>query len=171
MLLLIDGYNLLHSGRFLTGPSSIELQRERDRLVDRLSAYRRVKSCRVTAVFDGWQGGWPTEKRERQKGIELIFSRIGEKADEVIKRLIKEKGSGAVVVTSDREIANHAEKFSAPVIPSERFLEKLESAAFRNMKEEGMETEEDEERDPRKKGPSRRPSKKEKRLRSALRKL
>ena len=168
MLLIIDGYNLLHSGRTLVKLNSIELQWERERLIQRLSLYRQARFSEILVVFDGWQGGWSTEKKEKRKGIELIFSRIGEKADEVIKRLIREIGSGAVVVTSDREIASYADRLSAPVISSEQFQEKLDSTDFR-VAEETEENEE--ERGLKKKGPSRRPSKKERRLKLALKKL
>jgi len=168
MQLIIDGYNLLHSGRTLVKLNSIELQWERERLIQRLSLYRQARFSEILVVFDGWQGGWSTEKKEKRKGIELIFSRIGEKADEVIKRLIREKGSGAVVVTSDREISKYADKLSVPVISSEQFQEKLDSTDFR-VAEETEENEE--ERGLKKKGPSRRPSKKEKRLKLALKKL
>jgi predicted RNA-binding protein with PIN domain len=169
MLLIIDGYNLLHSARSLARLNSIELQWERDRLIQRLSTYRQVKSCGIIVVFDGWQGGWVTEKRERKNEIELIFSRVGEKADEVIKRLIREKGSGAVVVTSDREIAKYAGRLSVPVIPSDQFQERLERFAFQPEKE--IEVDDEEERGFKRKGPSRRPSKKERRLKLALKKL
>jgi hypothetical protein len=168
MLLIIDGYNLLHSGRTLANLNPLELQQERDRLVERLSAYRQARSADIVVVFDGWQGGWSTEKREKKKGIELIFSKIGEKADEVVKRLIREKGSGAVVVTSDREISNYAGKLSVPVIPSGQFQEKMENVASQNVKE--IEADE-EERGLKKKGPSRTLSKKEKRKVAALKKL
>ena len=168
MQLIIDGYNLLHSGRTLVKLNSIELQWERERLIQRLSLYRQARPSEIIVVFDGWQAGWSTEKREKKQGIELIFSRVGEKADEVIKRLIREKGSGAVVITSDREIAKYAGRLSVPVIPSEQFQEKLDSTDFR-VAEETEENEE--ERGLKKKGPSRRPSKKEKRLKLALKKL
>ena len=82
----------------------------------------------ITVVFDGWQGGWSTEKRERKKGIELVFSKLGEKADEVIKRLAREKGAGATVITSDREISRYAERMAVAVIPSDQFKEKMENA-------------------------------------------
>jgi len=36
--------------------------------------------------------GWGSEKKERRKGIDVIFSRLGERADEVVKRLAREKG-------------------------------------------------------------------------------
>jgi len=168
MQLIIDGYNLLHSGRTLVKLNSIELQWERERLIQRLSLYRQARPSEIIVVFDGWQAGWSTEKREKKQGIELIFSRVGEKADEVIKRLIREKGSGAVVVTSDREIAKYAGRLSVPVIPSEQFQEKLDSTDFRV----GEKIEDEEEvQGLKKKGPSRRPSKKEKRLKLALKKL
>ncbi len=167
MHLIIDGYNLLHVTQSLTKLSSIELQWERERLIDQLSSYRLVKPYEITIVFDGWQGGWKTERKEIKKGIELIYSKLGEKADEVIKRLVKEKGSGAVVVTSDREISRYAERMSA-AIPSDQFREKMDGSAL--SIEKGME-EREEEKSFRRKGPSRTLSKKEKRLRAALKKL
>jgi len=148
--------------------SSIELQRERDQLIHQLSAYRQLKPCEITIVFDGWQGGWNTEKREWKRGIELIFSKLGEKADEVIKRLVKEKGSGAIVITSDSEISKYAERMLAAVIPSDQFREKMDRAALRI--EKGFE-EEEVEKGVKRKGPPKRLSKKEKRLRATLKKL
>ncbi len=168
MHLVIDGYNLLHLSRSLSHLNAIQLQRERDRLVDQLSVYRQTRNCEITVVFDGWESGWPSEKREKKKGIELIFSKLGEKADEVIKRLVKQKGGGAVVITSDREIRIYAERMAVAVIPSDRFLEKLEAPRFSS--EEDFEPDE-EETGMNKKGPSRRLSKKEKRARTALKKL
>jgi len=167
MHLIIDGYNLLHVNRSLSHLNPLQLQWERDGLIDQLSTYQKRKPCEITVVFDGWQGGWNTEKRERKKGIEFIFSKLGEKADEVIKRLVKGEGSGVIVITSDREVTKFAERVGIPVIPSEQFQEKLEVTGSRI--EESFE--EEEETGIKKKGPSRRLSKKEKRARAALKKL
>lgn len=169
MQLIIDGYNLLHVSRSLAQLNSIELRWERDRLINQLSAYRQLRACEITVVFDGWQGGWSTEKKERRKGIELIFSKLGEKADEVIKRLIKEKGSGVIVITSDQDISRYAERMSVTVIPSDQFQEKMEISSIRT--EKAIEQDEEEERGEKRKGPSRRLSKKERRVRAALKKL
>jgi predicted RNA-binding protein with PIN domain len=169
MHLIIDGYNLLHVNRSLIRLNSTQLQWERDRLIEQLSAYQKLKPCGITVVFDGWQGGWSTEKRERKGGIEIIFSRLEEKADEVIKRLVKEKGSGAIVITSDRDVARFAERMAVSVISSEQFREKLEGSA--NKFEDIFEEEEEEEKGIKKKGLSWRLSKKEKRARAALKKL
>jgi uncharacterized protein len=169
MLLIVDGYNLLHVGRSPTRMSATDLQRERERLIDRLAVYRRNRLCDITVVFDGWQSGWATENRGRQKGVDLVFSKLGEKADEVIKRMMKEKGAGVMVITSDREIARFAEKISVSVVPSEQFVERMEKLVSRPQKEYNEDDEEN--KGEKKKGPSRRLSKKERRARAALKKL
>jgi len=146
-----------------------ELQRERNRLIEQLSSYQRTRPFDITVVFDGWQGGWNTEKQERRKGIELIFSKLGEKADDVIKRLVKEKGAGAIIITSDRDISRYAEKMTATVIPSDKFKKRIEVSAIGI--EKGIEPDEEIERGLKRKGPARRLSKKEKRIRATLKKL
>jgi len=170
MNLIIDGYNLLYILSPRLSLSAAQLQQERNQLIDRLSEYGRQKGLEITVVFDGWQGGWITEERERKRGIEVVYSKLGEKADDVIKRLVRERGSGSMVITSDREISKDAERMSVAVIPSDQFREKLEQPAvevetFLKDEEEG------EGRGIKKKGLSRRLSKKEKRKRTALRKL
>jgi predicted RNA-binding protein with PIN domain len=169
MHLIVDGYNLLHAGRSLVQLNPIELQWKRDRLIDQLSAYRKLKQCEITVVFDGWQGGWSTEKKEMRKGVEIIFSKVGEKADEVIKRLARERGSGVTVITSDRDISKYAERMALAAISSDQFSEKMEKASVKT--EEGLKNGDDEVKRQKKKGPSRRLSKKEKRKLQALRKL
>ncbi len=168
MHLIIDGYNLLHIALPLFQGAPEDFQRRRDQLIDQLSSYRQKRPCEMTVVFDGWRGGWVTEKRDRKKGIDLIFSKLGETADEVIKRLVKERGSGAVVVTSDRDISKYAQRLSVAVIPSDQFRERIDHSS---LQAEGQEASEEEETERSKKGPSRRLSKKEKRLRAALKKL
>ncbi len=169
MHLVIDGYNLLHVGRSRIQLSAADLQRERDRLINLLSSYRRRKPREMTVVFDGWKEGWVTETKERRKGIDLIFSKRGEKADEVIKRIVMERGAEVVVITSDQEVSRFAERMAVSVIPSEKFLEKVEQTTLRSSTE-GVGSEE-EGGSPKKKGPSRRLSKKERRRRVTLRKL
>jgi predicted RNA-binding protein with PIN domain len=169
MRLIIDGYNLLHVHGTLTHLNAIQLQWERDRLIDQLSAYQKIKSCEITVVFDGWRGGWVTEKKEKKKGVEIIYSKLGEKADEVIKRLVKGEGSGAIVITSDREISRFAERMAIPVISSDQFKEKIERVGI-NV-DEVVDKEEEEVLGSKRKGQARRLSKKEKRTKAALKKL
>lgn len=163
MLLLIDGYNLLHSGRGPFPLNPIRLQTERERLIETLSQYRQTRSIKILVVFDGWQGGWPAERREWRKGVEVLFSKSGERADEVIKRIIQERGSGVVVVTSDREIGTFANRRSVAVIPSEAFREKLSQIHVGEREAEESLRE--------RKGPGKRLSKRERRTRQALKNL
>ena len=169
MHLIIDGYNLLHVTRSLSQLSSIELEWERDRLINQLSVYRQLRPYPITVVFDGWQGGWNRETREMKKGIEVIFSKLGEKADEVIRRFIRKEGSSAVVITSDRDISRYAGRMATAVISSDQFREKMEKSSVQMEKD--FEDEVEGERGLKRTGSSRRFSKEERRRRSVLKKL
>ena len=94
---------------------------------------------------------------------------MGEKADDVIKRLVKEKGPGKIVITSDRDISRYAEKMGAATIPSDQFRERMEMSTVRIEKR--TEEDVDERSGLKRKGPARRLSKKEKRVRAVLKKL
>ena len=97
----------------------------REALLRDLAAYRQRKSHAITVVFDGWQQGWGTEQREHRLGLEIIFSRRGEKADQVIQRLAAEFGSACAVVSSDREIIDFARAQGAFVMKAQEFVGKL----------------------------------------------
>jgi hypothetical protein len=78
--LAIDGYNLLgaSTGR---GLGVRDIEKERENLIERLNAYRRVKGCKVTVVFDARGSGRLTRTRGKRNGIEVIFSGADEDAD------------------------------------------------------------------------------------------
>jgi hypothetical protein len=172
MLLLIDGYNFIKQSPDLRKLEQIELQKAREGLIERLARYKRVKGHSITVVFDGWQEGRPAGHRERSRGIEVVFSKVGEKADDVLKRLAAEKKGGALVVTSDREIVSFAEKKGAGVISVSDFADKMEMAQFFDLKG-GAEEEGPQDRSvaPDKKGPSRRLSKSQRRRVEKAKKL
>ena len=98
--LIVDGYNLIGYEGGLHG----DLRARREQLIRRLAVYQRQRGHRLTVVFDGWRSGWPSEHRDRIDGIEVVYSREGERADEVIARLADEEGAAAVVVSSDRAV-------------------------------------------------------------------
>jgi predicted RNA-binding protein with PIN domain len=117
MDLVIDGYNLIGSEQGLSGA----LEPKRKWLIQQLSTYHTIKNFAVVVVFDGWRSGWVNEVTEKNTGIAVVYSRQGEKADSVIVRIAREKGSGCVVVTSDREVRNAVERFGAVAIYAEEF--------------------------------------------------
>ncbi len=118
---LIDGYNLMAKMDGLSG----NLEARRERFLHALSQYRAQKYHEVIVVFDGEKGGWCTESHERTMGIIIVFSRLGEKADDVIKKMVKDDDVEYTVITSDKEVASFAETYGHTAIPSEDFIPKL----------------------------------------------
>ena len=123
--LIVDGYNLLVQASQAAGRMSLQSEMARESLLRDLAAYRQRKSHAITVVFDGWQQGWGTEQREHRLGLEIIFSRRGEKADQVIQRLAAEFGSACAVVSSDREIIDSARAQGAFVMKALEFAGKM----------------------------------------------
>ena len=117
MDIIIDGYNLIGSERALKG----DLEHQRNWLLQRLSLYQEVRGHTVVLVFDGWKTGLMDEVSETKRGVRMVFSRQGEKADRVIVRLARARGSGCVVVTSDREVRRAVEKFGAAAVYADEF--------------------------------------------------
>ena len=142
-------------------------------MIRQLASYKRVRGYEITVVFDGWQSGNLTESQQSERGILVIYSKRNERADEVIKRMAKRFGQGAVVVTSDRELVHFAEKVGATAVSSEEFEGKMGIAVI--MEARGMDPEEVGNdirgKGTKKKGPARRPSKRRRRMIKRLKKL
>ncbi len=98
--LIVDGYNFIGHDGGLRG----DLRVRRDQLIQRLTVYHRQRGHRLTVVFDGWRSGWPTEHAEWIGGVQVIYSREGEQADEVIARLARKEGAAVVAISSDRAV-------------------------------------------------------------------
>jgi predicted RNA-binding protein with PIN domain len=123
--LIIDGYNLLGGSGIRSGHS----ESAREMLLHELTAYRHRKHHSITVVFDGWQQGRSTEQREHRAGVQVIFSKRGERADQVIQRLAREYGTDCAVVSSDHEIINAARAHGAFVMGALEFAEKLRGSS------------------------------------------
>lgn len=136
-------------------------------LIESLIEYRKRKGYEITVVFDGWKTGEANESHSIVGGVKIIYSRLGEKADSVIKRIIS-KSQGWIVVTSDRDIIAHAWASGSIPITSEDFLNAIER---RQVEVEVEYENNDEYIKSTKKGSSRRLSKKEKAIKRALSKL
>src|SRR3990167_10170312 len=84
--IIIDGYNLLMTSDRFRRDFIDSFEETRNRFIENLYNYKKLKGHDITVVFDGWKSGYMTERREVTKGIKIVYSRRGEKADEVIKR-------------------------------------------------------------------------------------
>lgn len=107
--------------------------------------------------------------------MKIIYSRLGEKADSVIKRVLSSDRHEWIVVSSDREIVNHAWSTGSIPLPSEAFLPFLEAvgAGSRTCPDllESEKDEGDNEVNKNRKGNPKKLSKKERALKRALSKL
>jgi uncharacterized protein len=175
MHIIVDGYNLIRQSDTLRQCERISLEEGRRALVRYLADYRRLRGHRITIVFDGWLGGTPREERDRAGGLDIIYSRLGEKADEVIKRLIGEGSEELLVVTSDREIAHFAARRGKTSITSLAFAERLDHLAATPLSAAPAEMEDEKDGDhpglAKKKGPARRLSKQQRAAQARFKKL
>jgi predicted RNA-binding protein with PIN domain len=130
MHLIIDGYNLLGALGRVHGSKGQHSEMARESLLQDLTAYRHRKGHPMTVVFDGWRQGHPVEHREHRAGVQIIYSRRGETADQVIQRLAREYGADCAIVSSDHEIVNAARSQGAFVLGAREFAGKLRGVAF-----------------------------------------
>ena len=172
MHILIDGYNLIRQSVHLRHFERQSLEAGRHALIAFLSGYQKRKGHKITVVFDGWVSGPPQEERDVSAGIDLIYSRRGEKADEVIKRMAAHAEEEILVVSSDREIASYAARKDRAVLSSAEFEAIAENAS--SPAENLMEKDEDDEetdRSMRKRGAAHKLSRAQRRTQACIRKL
>ena len=132
MTVLIDGYNLMHALSILSG--GISLEEGRRQLLDTLGMYKRKKGHKMVVVFDGKDKVSMGEERMRCSGIEVVFTRRGETADEVLVKMAARLREGAVVITSDRSIRDEVLSFGTQSFTSQDFGDKLWWFQYSEMK-------------------------------------
>jgi predicted RNA-binding protein with PIN domain len=169
MRIIVDGYNFIGRDKGLRG----DLKGKRDGLIKSLSAYRRNKGFPVTVVFDGGKSADGEEWGERIGGVEVLFSRHGESADEVICRMAEELREGCTVVSSDREVQQRVRQYGGIAIYSGEFEARLKAvlAPSEPPAEKDDLPESDRARGSEKKGNPRRLSKAERRRQGRLKRL
>ncbi|MBI3752711.1 MAG: NYN domain-containing protein [Deltaproteobacteria bacterium] len=166
--LVIDGYNLT-GVMAISGQTAADLEGVRDELIKRLQAYKRLKGHRITVVFDGKKSGSLSRAKMHQNGIEVIFSKDGEEADQILREMAKKERHGITIVTSDRAVASFAEAQGAVTIPSDEFDAILSLAIYSDMT--GVADEDEEDVSTKKSGNPRKLSKQERKRLQRIKKL
>jgi len=123
--IVIDGYNLIHAIPELARLVGSDLERAREALVTKLAVYRSQRKVRVTVVFDGT--GTPGPRTWPPGGIEVVFSRAPQNADDKIKNMLalEKSPKSWTVVTSDNSIVLYARDYGAKTLPAAEFAAKL----------------------------------------------
>ena len=105
--ILVDGYSLLHSWPELAPGKPRHSAAARDELIHFLTLYRDAIGTPITVVFDG--GGAPTgtPSAHSTPEMEILYSRKGQTADDIIERVAHRMSSfGEVLAITD----DHAER-------------------------------------------------------------
>ncbi len=172
MNLIIDGYNLIKRIAVLRSEDRVAPELGREALLVRLAAYKKFKPHKITVVFDG--SASVTSSPGSEKGIRVVYSRHGKSADDVIRTMAQKYKTGCSVVTSDRSLGADVEKAGGCVIKCEEFWDHIESAFIWDNYGKDEQDEEPIGRrrfSTKKKGPSRRPARKERVKARRIRKL
>ena len=105
--ILVDGYSLLHNWPELARGRARHSAAARDALIRRLTLYQDAIGTPVTVFFDGSgrPNGRPTAASKSE--IEVLYSRKGQTADQMIERAAHRFGPyGEVLAVTD----DHAER-------------------------------------------------------------
>lgn len=116
---LIDGYNVTKAP---SGFADLDLEAQRERLIDTAVRLARKHSAPMTIVFDGSEEPTGTKRRSRQ-GVKVEYSKPDEIADDHLIALLGSlPPDPVVVVTNDKELQHRARKKGATVARSDQFL-------------------------------------------------
>lgn len=104
--ILVDGYSLLHNWPELAPGAARHSARAREELVQVLTHYHDASGEPITVFFDG--AGAPANVPKHEPGaVEVLFSRAGQTADQMIERAAHRfQAHGEVLVVTD----DHAER-------------------------------------------------------------
>jgi predicted RNA-binding protein with PIN domain len=84
--ILVDGYSLLHNWLELAPGQPRHSARAREELIHVLTRYHDATGTPVTIFFDGSGAPMGTPPRESNPAVEVLFSRAGQTADQMIER-------------------------------------------------------------------------------------
>jgi predicted RNA-binding protein with PIN domain len=129
--ILVDGYSLLHSWPALAPGKARHSAMAREELVRRLTEYHDAIGTAITVVFDGaGERGRPGEMTST-RGMEVLFSRSGQTADDIIERASAQlaKLGEVLVVTDDYAERDTVIAFGAMAVSCDVFLGMMRDAA------------------------------------------
>ncbi|HEX4429425.1 MAG TPA: NYN domain-containing protein [Frankiaceae bacterium] len=122
--LIIDGYNVTKLGY-----ASLTLEDQRSRLLAGLGALAaRSSGVELTCVFDATAAAARPVAAGTPRGVRVLYSALGELADQLIVRLAaaEPQGRPVVVVTNDREVIETVRRSGAEALPSAALLGRLD---------------------------------------------
>jgi predicted RNA-binding protein with PIN domain len=100
--ILVDGYSLLHKWEALAPGRPRHSEAARKELIHYLRLYQDAIRTPITIVFDGSNAPVGTPKPDSTPELEILFSRKGQTADDIIERAAHRFSSyGEIMVVTD----------------------------------------------------------------------
>ncbi len=101
--LFVDGYNIINSWDNLRELSKLSLEVAREELIEIMAEYQHFADIKVVIVFDAHMVKGNSGKKEVIKGVDVIYTKEKETADQYIEKILDEIGrvKSVKVATSD----------------------------------------------------------------------
>ncbi|MDD3845479.1 MAG: NYN domain-containing protein [Syntrophorhabdaceae bacterium] len=130
MHIVIDGYNYINRINASSVQRGASLDLLRREFLEKCARYKKARSARITVVFDAYDTPSTGRHSENYRGIEVVYSREGETADDVIIGWIRKRPAGLIVVSSDRAIIDEAKTKGVAFLTSVKLAEMMAMPAF-----------------------------------------
>ncbi|MTI48355.1 NYN domain-containing protein [Sporosalibacterium faouarense] len=101
--LFVDGYNIINAWDNLRDLSKISLETARNELIDIMAEYQAYTGITVIIVYDAHLVKGSSEKKEKYKEVEVVYTKENETADQYIEKILDSLGKRKKirVATSD----------------------------------------------------------------------
>ncbi len=116
--ILIDGYNMM-------GVHHKDINAARDEFIDLLNRYATLSGNQVVVVFDGYKGTRSDIQRSQKGAIQVIYTPVGQRADDYIVDFVRSTNSEWIVVTSDSAIESEVWRTKSIPIDIDLFWDRL----------------------------------------------
>lgn len=123
--ILVDGYNVIKKNEPFCSAQKHGLSHARTLLIKQLQSKYRHTPHRVTVVFDG---DGANEVVTHEQRVQIIFSRRGETADQVILRLSatwREQGRQVETISDDLEVRHGVTKSGGELCSTRQLVSHL----------------------------------------------
>lgn len=128
--ILVDGYSLLHGWPELAPGKPRHSAAARDELIHILTRYQDAIGTPITVFFDGAGARSGAPKAESTHPVEVLYSRDGQTADDLIERAAHrfQPYGEVLVVTDDSAERDTVIAFGGSAWSCQHFISELESA-------------------------------------------
>ena len=126
-LVIVDGYNLIHSDNNLKSTSLFSLEKAREELMDLLSNYVSYTKTELVLVFDAYLVKDGEGSEFVRDGYKVVYTKANQTADAYIEKMMHELGPDYSIrmVTDDKLLQFSAVHAGISRVTAKEFLEEL----------------------------------------------